>query len=65
MDKLRKRCVAELLSFFTVGLGHIYAGKAKKGIVLYALCLAGFSMMIATFGDNKRKSSESLLVMGA
>ena len=26
-----------MLTFFTIGLGHLYSGKAKKGIVLYFL----------------------------
>ena len=35
MNKPRRPCIAALLSFFTIGLGHIYAGEAKKGILLY------------------------------
>ena len=34
-NKPRKPWLAGLLSFFTIGLGHIYAGEAKKGISLY------------------------------
>ena len=34
-NKPRKAWVAGLLSFFTIGLGHIYAGEVKKGIILY------------------------------
>ena len=41
MNKPRKPCIAALLSFFTIGLGHIYAGEAKKGVVLYCLALGG------------------------
>ena len=47
MDKPRKPCVAALLSFFTIGLGHIYAGEAKKGIILYTLSLVGYLVMLA------------------
>lgn len=36
-DKLRKPWIAGLLTLFTIGLGHLYSGKAKKGIVLYFL----------------------------
>jgi len=36
-DKPRKPWIAGLLTFFTIGLGHLYSGKAKKGIVLYFL----------------------------
>jgi hypothetical protein len=36
-NKPRKPWIAGSFSFFTIGLGHIYAGEAKKGIVLY-LC---------------------------
>ncbi len=34
-NKPRKAWVAGLLSFFTIGLGHIYAGEIKKGIIFY------------------------------
>ena len=36
-DKPRKPWIAGLLTFFTIGLGHLYSGKAKKGIILYFL----------------------------
>ena len=36
-DKPRKPWIAGLLTFFTIGLGHLYSGKAKKGFVLYFL----------------------------
>ena len=36
-DKPRKPWIAGMLTFFTIGLGHLYSGKAKKGIVLYFL----------------------------
>jgi signal peptidase I len=35
MDKPRRVWLAGLLSFFTIGLGHIYSGKAKRGVLLY------------------------------
>ncbi len=31
--------IAALLSFLVVGLGQIYAGKLKRGIVLFAACV--------------------------
>ncbi|MDH3347587.1 MAG: signal peptidase I [Desulfobulbaceae bacterium] len=34
-NKPRKPWLAVLLSVLTIGLGHIYVGKAKKGILLY------------------------------
>lgn len=35
-DKPRKSWVAGLLTLFTIGLGHLYSGEAKRGIVLYS-----------------------------
>jgi hypothetical protein len=32
VDKPRKPWVAGILTLFTIGLGHIYAGNAKKSI---------------------------------
>ncbi len=34
-DKPRKPWLAGLLTIFTLGLGHLYAGKPNKGIALY------------------------------
>lgn len=34
-DKPRKPWVAGLLAFLTIGLGHIYSGEIKKGLILY------------------------------
>jgi len=31
--------IAALLSFLVVGLGQVYAGKLKRGIVLFAACV--------------------------
>ena len=45
-DKPRKPWIAGLLTFFTIGLGHLYSGKAKKGIILYFL---GQGTMLAIF----------------
>lgn len=36
-DKPRKPWMAGLLTVFTIGLGHIYSGQAKRGIALYFL----------------------------
>ena len=35
IDKPRKPWIGGILTFITIGLGHIYAGNAKKGIILY------------------------------
>ena len=35
IDKPRKPWIAGLLTFLTIGLGHLYSGEAKKGIILY------------------------------
>ncbi|WPD23270.1 MAG: signal peptidase I [Candidatus Electrothrix scaldis] len=35
MDKPRKPCVAALLSLLSCGLGHVYAGELKRGILFY------------------------------
>jgi signal peptidase I len=34
-NKPRKPWLAGLLAFGTIGLGHLYTGEAKKGIILY------------------------------
>jgi len=34
--------IAALLSFLVVGLGQVYAGKMKRGIVLFAACVVFF-----------------------
>lgn len=34
-DKPRSPWFAGILTFFTIGLGHLYSGQAKKGIFLY------------------------------
>ena len=39
-NHLRKPSIAVILSFFTLGLGHIYAGSAKKGIILFFILQA-------------------------
>ena len=36
-DKPRKPWLAGLLTLFTIGLGHVYSGEAKRGIALYFL----------------------------
>ena len=45
-DKPRKPWIAGLLTLFTIGLGHLYSGEAKKGIVLYSL---GQGTILAVF----------------
>lgn len=35
LDKPRKPWVSGVLTVFTIGLGHFYAGEAKKGLQLY------------------------------
>ncbi len=37
IDKPRKLWISGLLTLFAIGLGHLYAGEAKKGIKLYFL----------------------------
>ncbi|SDU66790.1 signal peptidase I [Desulfobacula phenolica] len=34
-NKPRKLWVAGVFTFLTIGLGHVYSGKAQKGIILY------------------------------
>lgn len=36
-DKPRKAWISGIITLFAIGLGHIYAGEAKKGIKLYLL----------------------------
>lgn len=45
-DKNRKPWTAGLLNLLTIGLGHIYAGHAKKGILLFVL---GQGAMLSVF----------------
>lgn len=35
--KSRKKWIAAILSLFVTGLGHVYTGKARRGLVLYFL----------------------------
>jgi len=37
MNKPRKPWLAVLLTFITTGLGHVYSGKAQRGVVLFLL----------------------------
>lgn len=46
IDKPRKPWIAGLLTFLTIGLGHLYSGEAKKGIILY---FVGQSLIIIFF----------------
>ncbi len=36
-----KPIIAAILSFLITGLGHVYLGKVKKGIVLFLAALVG------------------------
>ncbi len=50
MNKPRKSWVAVLLTFLAIGLGHIYCGKAQKGIILFVIAQlftsVGFSFLL-------------------
>ncbi len=35
VNKIRKPWIAGLLTFLSIGLGHVYAGEARKGILLF------------------------------
>ena len=35
VNTIRKPWIAGLLTFFSIGLGHVYAGEAKRGIFLF------------------------------
>lgn len=51
VDKPRKAWAAGILSFITIGLGHVYSGEAKKGILFYfgqAIILAILLPLIVT-----------------
>jgi signal peptidase I len=41
---------AVLLSLFTPGLGHLYAGEPRRGAIVWAICTVGFliGMLLAT-----------------
>jgi signal peptidase I len=46
-NRPRKMWLAALLSVLAPGLGHIYAGKARKGIFLYILQFAFLTVVLA------------------
>jgi len=52
-NKVRKPWIAGLLTFFSIGLGHIYAGEAKRGLILYLgqsiVLLSLLSLFVAPF----------------
>ena len=48
-NKPRKPWVAGLLTFFTIGLGHLYFGKIQRGISLFFLGLVLSILTISTF----------------
>ncbi len=44
----RSLWVAAFLSFLMAGLGHVYAGQARRGLVVYSLCyLAGLLSIVS------------------
>ena len=45
-DKARSPWFAGILTFFVIGLGHLYSGQAKKGIILY---FVGQGIFLAIF----------------
>jgi signal peptidase I len=47
MNSHRKPWLAGLLTFITIGLGHVYSGKARKGIVLFLLGQLFFGCILA------------------
>lgn len=50
MNRPRKAWLAGLLTFITIGLGHIYAGKAKRGLFFYfALQMVCYAPVFAIF----------------
>lgn len=47
MNSHRKPWLAALLTFITIGLGHVYCGKAQKGIVLFLLGQLVFGVILS------------------
>jgi len=50
-DKPRKPWLSGLFTVFSIGLGHIYTGQAKRGIILFFISQAilVFSMSLLLF----------------
>lgn len=51
-DKPRKPWMAALLTLLTRGLGHLYAGKPKRGLILFAieqLLMVGFALFALVY----------------
>lgn len=49
-DNKKKPWLASFLSLFMLGLGHVYAGKIKKGVLIYlGLILIGLSIRFLAF----------------
>jgi hypothetical protein len=47
---LKNRYLAVLLAWMVPGLGHVYQGRTKKG-VLYAVCILGLFLIGLAMGD--------------
>lgn len=63
IENAPKKYIACLLTFATVGLGHIYAGEPKKGIGLYLLTL-GFSFLMSIIFLIAPRIALILLIIG-
>lgn len=48
-NKPRKPWLAGLLTFFTIGLGHVYAGKPQRGVILFLAKSIMLAIMLPLF----------------
>ena len=60
-NKPRKPCFAAFWSFWTIGLGHVYSGKAGRGFVLH---LGGYLILAAWIWLLMVKSDSVVLLSG-
>lgn len=64
MNKPRKPFLAGLLTFFAIGLGHVYAGALKRGLGLYIVGQGVVSaVLIALIVVNPGKLSLILCIL--
>lgn len=47
MNKPRKPWLAALLTFFTIGIGHVYCGMALRGIILFLIGVFFFGVFLS------------------
>jgi len=63
--KPRRPWIAAILSLVTIGLGHMYAGRAKKGLLLFGIHLVLFTLsLILMLWSSHMLGLVSIVVVG-